>query len=102
MNAILVGLGYLIKGLSILLAVLFAAGIILIVVFGWSDSNKEMVNEECVLRRMDHEIAETSTTAYHDTCMASKGYRLVGNCYTGTLIAKPPFCFAPAWQFWKK
>lgn len=101
MQKVIDALGLLVKVLLSVLAFLVVGGMALIALVMWSDSNKEIASNECFLRRMDHRIAETSTGTYHDTCMAALGYRRVGACYSGNLIAAPPFCFAPAWQAWK-
>ncbi|TCR98615.1 hypothetical protein [Rhizobium sp. BK418] len=94
-------LGSLIKVLSAIIAGLIVVGLALISVMEWSQSSTERASNECVVRRMDHHIEEESTGAYHDTCMAALGYRRVNRCYSGSLIAAPPFCFAPSWPFWK-
>ncbi len=91
----------LIKLLSIALGSLIALGTLLIGLLMWSGANTERSSYECVVRRMDHHIGADDTGAYHDTCMASLGYRRAGSCYSGNLIAAPAFCFAPGWQFWR-
>ncbi len=101
MEGITSALGSLIKILAFLLVGMIGVFILLLVVFSWSGSNTERASYECVLRRMDHNIAEASTGSYHDTCMAAQGYRRVGSCQSGLFTAAPYFCFAPAWQFWR-
>ncbi|MBB3313103.1 hypothetical protein FHT78_004891 [Rhizobium sp. BK196] len=101
MDSISKVLGALIKGLGLVLGGLVGFGLLLIGLETWANASTERSSYECVVRRMDHHIAEASTGAYHDTCMAALGYRRVGGCYSGNLVAAPSFCFAPSWQFWK-
>ncbi|MBX5205834.1 hypothetical protein [Rhizobium sp. NZLR1] len=93
--------GLLLKALGAILVGLIALSVIVIVLSGWSASNTERASYECVLRRMDHHIADESTGAYHDTCMASMGYKRLTGCASLNLVASPAFCFAPAWQAWR-
>lgn len=101
MQAIISGLNFLIKALGVILGCLVAFGILILIVFLWSDSNKEKASYECFIRRMDHHIADSFTEAYHDTCMAAAGYQSTGVCVSVPLLVKPPFCFRPTWMFWK-
>ncbi|MBX5020142.1 hypothetical protein [Rhizobium lentis] len=91
----------LLKLLGAALVGLVALALMLILYGNWSDSKKERASYECVLRRMDHHIAEQSTGAYHDTCMAAMGYERLGGCVSGNLIAAPAFCFGPSWRVWR-
>lgn len=101
MERLFTALGILAKALGAILVTLVSLGLILAVLGGWSESNTERASYECTVRRMDHHIAAEDTGAYHDTCMAAVGYRRVGACYSGNLIAAPAFCFAPGWQAWR-
>lgn len=101
MEAVSRALGVVVKFLGWLLGASIAVGVVLIILFSWSDANKQQASYACTLRRWDNKISEQMTGPYHDICMTAQGYRRVGQCYSGNLIDAPPFCFAPGWQFWR-
>lgn len=102
MQAISAALGVLIKILGGLLAALVCFGVIALAVLMWSDASKQQASYECVVRRMDHHIAETSTATYHDTCMAASGYLQSVTCSFSYTVANGAWCYYPRWMFWRK
>lgn len=101
MQSILDGLGLLVKALGALLGFLVSAGVVLMVLLLWSDSNKEEASYSCHMRRMETKIASENTSVYHNFCMGASGYRRVGKCEDNFLLAAGTYCYAPDWQFWR-